>query len=63
MEAESEANVIFGGNIVVKGDRDYASFGDMMVSDLKKGMDKPAFVSQNLIGFENIMKNFIMCFN
>lgn len=42
---ETDPNVIYGGDIDDLSDREFVSLGDMMVSDLRKGGEKTAFVS------------------
>lgn len=54
MSLESDPNVIYGGDIDDMNERPYVSFGDMMLADLKRAGEKPAFVSCESIMVEEI---------
>lgn len=45
MSEENDPNVMYGGDIDDLSERPYVSLGDMMLADLRRGGDKPAFVS------------------
>lgn len=47
MQNESDSNVMYGGGIDAVHNISYNSLGEMIVTELKKGLDKPAFVSSN----------------
>lgn len=49
MQVENDPNVIYGGDVdVLLLKKIYASLGEMIVFNLRKGLDKPAFVSSKL---------------
>lgn len=55
MQVENDPNVIYGGDVdAVLFNKIYASLGEMIVSNLTKGLDKPASVSSILTRLKRI---------